>query len=270
MQFTLKNGKCLYYEVHGEGKPLVILNGIMMSTASWKEFVTPLSAHNRLILIDFLDQGQSDKMEEAYSHDVQVSALSELLDDLCHEPISLFGISYGGEIALQYALKHEQKIEKLLLFNTCMETSYWLEEVGNAWNKSAADPESYYLTTIPYIYSPIFFNQNKEWMEKRKETLLEVFSYKPFIDSMKRLTDSSLNYDVTDDVQKLSVKTLIAGCEYDFVTPFYQQKKLHEALPHSELVYVPGSGHALMYEKPVLFTSLIKGFVACNKIEFTL
>lgn len=270
MYFRLKNGKKLYYEVHGEGKPLVLLNGIMMSTVSWKEFVAPLSASNRLILIDFLDQGQSDKMEEAYSHDVQVNALSELLDNLCDEPFSLFGISYGGEIALQYALKHEQNIEKLLLFNTCMQTSYWLEEVGNAWNKSAGDPEAYYLSTIPYIYSPIFFNKNREWMEKRKETLLEVFSHRPFIDSMIRLTDSSLNYDVSKEVRNLTVPTLIAGCEYDFVTPFYQQKKLNAALPKSELLYVPDSGHALMYEKPVLFTSLIKGFIACNKMEFTL
>ena len=53
-------GKRVYYEVHGdEGQPLVILNGIMMSTASWKSFIPNFSRNNVAILVDFLDQGQS-------------------------------------------------------------------------------------------------------------------------------------------------------------------------------------------------------------------
>lgn len=270
MHVTLKNGKRMYYEVHGEGKPLVILNGIMMSTVSWKAFVEPLSADNQLILIDFLDQGQSDKMEEAYDHDVQLAALSELLEELLDEPFNLFGISYGGEVALQYSLNNQKKIEKLLLFNTCMETSYWLQEIGNAWNKAAHDPEAYYLTTIPYIYSPLFFNNNREWMESRKKKLLEIFSNQSFIDSMKRLTDSSSGYDISDRVNEIKIPTLIVGSEYDFVTPFYQQKNLNNAIASSELVFVPESGHAIMYEKPRLFISLIKGFISTNQTEFTI
>ena len=43
-------GKSIYYELHGEGRPLLLLNGIMMSCGSWAEFVEPLSAQNQLIL----------------------------------------------------------------------------------------------------------------------------------------------------------------------------------------------------------------------------
>ena len=45
-------GKSIYYELHGEGRPLLLLNGIMMSCGSWAEFVEPLSAQNQLILLD--------------------------------------------------------------------------------------------------------------------------------------------------------------------------------------------------------------------------
>ena len=55
--------KSIYYEEHGTGKPIVVLNGIMMSTASWAEFVEPFSANNRLILLDMLDQGRSDRID---------------------------------------------------------------------------------------------------------------------------------------------------------------------------------------------------------------
>ena len=61
--FVFHNGKRIHYEEYGQGKPLIILNGIMMSCASWAEFVEPFSENNRLILVDFLDQGKSDRME---------------------------------------------------------------------------------------------------------------------------------------------------------------------------------------------------------------
>lgn len=270
MRYLLKNGKEMHYEIYGEGEPLVILNGIMMSTKSWAEFIQPLSENNQLILIDFLDQGQSDKLHEDYTHKIQVESAIELIEHLTPEPVHLFGISYGGEIALQIALARPEKVKKLLLFNTCSQTSYWLEEVGNMWNKSAKDPENYYLSTIPYIYSPLFFTKNREWMENRKEALIPVFSDEHFIDSMIRLTNSSVNYDVSMRLEELNMPTLIVGSEYDFVTPFYQQKELHEKIKHSELVYIPDSGHAIMYEKPVLFTSLVNGFVKQTKIAFQL
>lgn len=270
MRYLLSNGKEIYYEIHGAGEPLVILNGIMMSTKSWTEFIEPLAAEHQLILIDFLDQGQSDKLAGEYTHAVQVQAATELLRALVEEPVNLFGISYGGEIALQIALESPELVKKLLLFNTCSETSYWLEEVGNSWNKAARDPEAYYLATIPYIYSPVFFTKNREWMEHRKEVLIPIFADPNFIESMIRLTNSSVAYNVTERLHEIDVPTLIVGAEYDFVTPFYQQKELHERIEHSELVFIPESGHAIMYEKPALFMSLIRGFVQQKKTIFNI
>ena len=69
-EFTFE-GKQIYYELHGEGRPLLLLNGIMMSCRSWAEFGQPLSAQNQLILLDMLDQGRSAKMTEPYDHSVQ-------------------------------------------------------------------------------------------------------------------------------------------------------------------------------------------------------
>ena len=66
------NGKTVYYEVHGErGTPLLLLNGIMMSVNSWKPFVKTFSQNNRLILVDFFDQGRSARMDCAYAQNVQ-------------------------------------------------------------------------------------------------------------------------------------------------------------------------------------------------------
>lgn len=264
------NSKKVYYEVHGQGKPILILNGIMMSTKSWIQFIEPFTQFNQLILVDFLDQGQSDKLQDGYDHTVQVEVVAKLVDHLGLDKVNIYGVSYGGQIALQVALKYPEKIDKLCLFNTSDETSYWLSEVGHAWNAAAGDGEAYYLTTIPIIYSPKFFNENREWMENRKRILTDVFNTKTFIESMVRLTKSSENYDVSQRVHEIEHQTLIVGCEYDFVTPYYQQQQLHSKLRNSHLVFVPESGHALMYEKPNLFVSLVLGFMNNNKVEYSL
>ena len=64
-------GKSIYYEEHGQGKPLLVLNGIMMSCKSWAEFVEPFSQNNRLILVDFLDQGRSGRMDSPFDQSIQ-------------------------------------------------------------------------------------------------------------------------------------------------------------------------------------------------------
>ena len=103
-------GKKVYYEIHGEkGEPIVVLNGIMMSTLSWKPFIKDFSKNNVLILVDFLDQGRSDRMTESYDHSIQVRLVDALVDVLPYDKVNVMGISYGGEIAIQYALAHPDR-----------------------------------------------------------------------------------------------------------------------------------------------------------------
>jgi 3-oxoadipate enol-lactonase len=264
------NGRKVYYEVYGQGKPIVLLNGIMMSTVSWQAFKEVLSANNKLILVDFLDQGKSDKMEgTSYTQDIQVEVIKALLDELKLTKVNIAGISYGGEVALEFAVKYEQYIDKLILFNTTAKTTPWLRDIGTGWNRSIGDPLDYYCTTIPVIYSPKFYNEKNEWMNNRKALLTEkVFNQKSFMESMVRLTESAENHDVTDELSKIKVPTLIVSCENDYITPMPEQKLLHELISTSELVVLPNTGHGSMYERPVLFTALILGFVNMAQNEF--
>lgn len=263
------NGKNVYYEVNGKGKPILLLNGIMMSTASWGFFKDPLTYNNQLILLDFLDQGQSAKLEEEYTQEVQVDLIYALLQELNIEKINIVGISYGGEVALQYALKHGDTIDRLVLFNTTAKTNPWLRDLGRSWILSGDDPLNYYLTTIPIIYSPKFYNENIKWMEDRKELLTKhVFSDKAFMGSMDRLTLSAENYDIMDRLGEIENHTFIVGAEHDVITPLTEQKLLNKGIKNSELIILPDTGHGLMYERPLLFTSLILGFVNNTKLEY--
>ena len=263
-------GKRVYYETQGQGKPLLLLNGIMMSCASWKEFIEPLSAQNMLVLVDMLDQGKTDKMTEGYGHSIQLELVDALLDHLGLEKVCIAGISYGSEIGLEYAIDHPRRVERLMLFNATAATGPWLNDIGKAWNLAADDWEQYYYTAIPVIYSPQFYRDHNDWMERRKNTLSTVFGNKDFINAMIRLTNSSSNYDVRLRLREVSYPTLIVSCPQDYLTPMEEQKYLADRIPDSHYAMIENSGHASMYEQPLLFTALILGFTNSVKSGFTI
>ena len=256
-------GRKVYYEVHGHhGHPLLILNGIMMSTASWKNFIPDFSANNICILVDFLDQGQSQRMTQHYDHSIQVRLLAALLDQLPYEKVSIMGISYGGEIAIQFALEYPQKVRRLILANTCGRTSPWLKKIGDGWNAVArqGDGYAYYLTTIPVIYSTRFFEEQAAWMDRREGFLTEYFDRPEVRQALIRLTDSSVGYDVVDRLHEITCPTLILSASEDALVPPTEQQLLHEKIKGSVYLTLNGSGHASMYENPAAFAALTLGF----------
>ncbi|MCL2203387.1 MAG: alpha/beta hydrolase [Defluviitaleaceae bacterium] len=255
-------GKKIYYETHGEGAPLILLNGIMMSTLSWQAFIAPLSAGNRLILLDFLDQGQSDKhSEDAYGVALQVEVLKALYDHLGLERAAIAGISYGGNVALKFASEYPALVHRLIVCNALAKTGAWLTELGKGWVMSAQDPAQFYYTTIPIIYSQEFYNARPDWVKARREFLTgQVFTNREWMDAIERLTASMDSYDAQGQLDKITAKTLLVASECDSITPAYEMCKLRDYIKGADLVLLPGTGHATMYERPALFASLIIGF----------
>ncbi len=261
-EFIFKDKK-VYYEVHGEyGEPIVLLNGIMMSTNSWKPFIDVMTANNVLVLVDFFDQGQSERMTEPYTHEIQVELLHALLTRLPYERYTIMGISYGGEVAIQYALAHPDNVRRLVLANTCGRTSDWLRKIGDGWNEVAKTGSgyAYYLVTIPVIYSTQFYEDRAEWMANREGFLTNYFSNPAVLEALIRLTDSSRDYNVVDRLGEIKCPTLIISSSEDVLVPPTEQELLHEKIKHSMYVTVNGSGHASMYEMPEAFASLVLGF----------
>lgn len=265
------HGKQVYYEVYGEGKPLVILNGIMMSTASWRYFTDVFSHQNMLVLVDFLDQGKSQKLvNESYTQALQVEVVKSLLDHLKLDKVSLMGISYGGEVAQQFAIKYLEKLDRLLLFNTCAYTSPLLGDIGKAWNLAAetGNGAAYYYTTIPVIYSPSYYARRLDWMRNREKVLLPLFGNRDFTDAMVRLTKSADSHDVREKLHLITVPTLVVSSDQDMITPLMEQETMIKGIPNADHVILTDTGHASMYEKPLLFASLVLGFVNVSKTKF--
>ncbi|MFW5842066.1 MAG: alpha/beta fold hydrolase [Bacillota bacterium] len=261
------NKKTVFYTLDGNPKHdvILLLNGIMMSTKSWEPFVGALTKHHRLLRVDFFDQGQSAKMDTDYTQQIQVDLTRELLDHLNLDKVYVAGISYGGSVALQFAAQHQDRIKKMILFNAVSKTSPWLKAIGDGWNQVAQtrDGLAYYNVAIPLIYSPDFYTKKLDWMENRKKVLIPVFSDPTFLDAMIRLTKSAESHDVNDALASIDVETLVVASEHDYLTPPFEQQYIVDHLPKATLITINDAGHASMYEKPELFTSLLIGF-ACE------
>lgn len=264
--------KDIFYELDGlDSSPkLLILNGIMMSTRSWQPFVKTLSEHFQLIRLDFFDQGKSDKLDYFYEQDIQIELLKAFLDFLNLDKVNLAGISYGGEVALSFAVKYPNYINRLMLFNSGAYTNPWLKDIGDGWIKAGdkRDGDLYYKTTIPIIYSAKFYEERIDWMKRREQILNPIFSNPDFLDAMERLTRSAESFDVRDKLKDLDLDCLIVTAEADNLTPKKDQEYLYRNIKNSKWVIIPEVGHASMYEEPVIFTTLLTGFFLIKDTKY--
>ena len=174
----------------------------MMSCGSWAEFVEPLSAQNQLILPDMLDQGRSAKMTEPYDHSRHrygwCTPCWTIWDST---KVCIAGISYGSEIGLEYAIEHQARRAPHALQRHCRHRSL-AQRCRQGLESCRRATVSYYYTSIPSYTPPGFFIEHNDWMERRRELLLPIFSNQAFIQSMIRLTNSSSNYDVRDRLDR--------------------------------------------------------------------
>ena len=266
-RITMRDNKKIYYEIYGdEKKPvLFVLNGIMMSTLSWKDFKDQFTKFFRLVLVDFRDQGQSDYMEEQYDIEIHSDDLNEMVEKLDFSKINILGLSYGGQVAEIFAIQHPEKVQSLVLANTVGRISNYLSELGEAWKEAAntGDGEKFFKLAIPFIYSDYFYNNNLEWLKRRQKTFKNLLTEKWF-EGFKRLASSNPEFNVIDEVHKISAPTLLLASDKDIITPLEEVNELHKRIPDNEYIVIKDAGHASVLEKPKEFLTAVIGFALKN------
>ena len=157
-----------------------------------------------------------------------------------------------------------------MLFNTTAKTSDRLRDVGRGWNRigDRLDGAAYYDATIPVIYSAEFYSERLDWMRAREQLLVPLFCEKDFQARMRRLVISSDYHDCSAHVKEINCPTLVVACEDDTLLPRPEQDFIASQIKDSQYVVIPHCGHASMYEKPMLFASLILGFVNVKDTEY--
>jgi pimeloyl-ACP methyl ester carboxylesterase len=134
-----RDGVDIYYEVHGNGPPLLLTHGYSSTSAMWKGQIETLSKHYRLVLWDMRGHGQSDYPDDpsAYSEALTVADMAALLDEVGAERAIVGGLSLGGYMSLAFYRVHPQRVQALLIIDTG--PGFRKDEAREAWNKRAHD-----------------------------------------------------------------------------------------------------------------------------------
>jgi pimeloyl-ACP methyl ester carboxylesterase len=128
-------GVNIYYEVHGNGPPLLLTHGYSSTSAMWRDQIAALSKHHQLVLWDMRGHGQSDYPDDpdAYSEALTVGDMAALLDEIGADSAVVGGLSLGGYMSLAFYRAHPKRVRALLIIDTG--PGFKKDEARDAWNK---------------------------------------------------------------------------------------------------------------------------------------
>jgi len=253
------NGIDIYYEIHGEGEPVIFGNGVFSNTLGWIHQLPVFSENYQVILYDMRGQGQSDKPNTPYSFDIHAEDQKTLLENLGFSKVHHVGISYGAELGLVFALKYPDMLKSLVVCSAVSFVGPLLNEMCQLWRSACVleDPEMFYHATVPLNFGETFIRENAAILEQAKARYA-LLDYPPLV----RLIDAFLMLDITDQLPQIKTPTCVISGEMDILKPVYPYSKvIHDGLPNSEMVIVRDSGHAITFERPEEFNSVVLGFL---------
>ena len=262
MPFLAVGSYRIRYELDGPeaGPAYVLVNGLTQYAELWGAYRDALMARGfRVATFDLLGQGASDKPALFISQDDQVAALALLIDRLGDAPVFLGGISFGGLIALRYAIDHGDRIAGLALMSTFAELSPQLLLLGNALRTGLILGGTGYLQDLllPMNLSDAWLGPqlgNLEAIKRQGWLTNDVYA-------LQNLMESFLEFKpLTPQLHSIGVPTIILNGEFDFLTPRALHDSLRLQIPDSALVIIPRAFHAFTLEKPALTAHLLSGF----------
>lgn len=254
------NGAELFYETVGAGEPVVLLNGIMMTTQSWALQTAPLAERYRCILHDFRGQLRSPapgpiRMEQ------HVEDLAALLDDLEVDSAHLVGTSYGAEVGLLFALAYPERVQSLALVAAVSHVEPLLHRQVRLWADTARDaPERLYEVSAPHNFSNRFLAEHPEAVERGRARLAE---HPPaFFHAFAELCEAFLELNVRDRLVEIAAPTLVLCGEEDALKPVSYSRIIARQIAGTEFIVIPEAGHAVVIERADTVNTALLGFLS--------
>ncbi len=248
---TIEAGdQTLYYEVHGDGEPLLCVMGLAADTLAWTLQVPAFSSRHRTILFDNRDVGQSSQAQGAYEiADMARDALA-LADALELDSFHLLGVSMGGTIAQEMALAARERVRTLTLVVTFAAGSRWTRTLSDVWGARVhrMSREERIDELMLLCFSEEFY-ENAEGVAWLRGMMLQNPHPQP-ADAFARQLDAASRHDAKDRLGTLDMPTHMIGAEYDILVPVWKSRQLAELIPGAELSMWRGAAHLYFTDEP--------------------
>ncbi|HKQ76859.1 MAG TPA: alpha/beta hydrolase [Blastocatellia bacterium] len=264
--FAEIDGVRIHYQEKGEGAPLVLIHGYTASTFAWKDVFEPLSRQFRVIAVDLKGFGFSGKPEGDYTRRAQGELMIRFLDHLKIDRAILCGNSMGGEVSLNAAVRHPDRVSALILVDSAGVTvsgggsvtpgvAEW-PVIGPAVAALALTSDSLVrdgLRQSFYDDSIVTEEQVTAYHRPLKTRGGQRAAY------LARIQDGV--DPIEPEINKIRLPTLIIWGAEDELMPLEAGRRLNSLIAGSRLVVFDKCGHVPQAEMPERFVGEVRGFV---------
>jgi 3-oxoadipate enol-lactonase len=238
------------YKIKGSGKPLLMIIGLSFSLLDWgNKFTELLAKHYQLILFDNRDAGLTSQSPRSYSIADMADDAAGLLDALNIPKAHVFGVSMGGAIAQQFALKYPDKLDKLILGCTiaggkCSQ----LGDINGVMDGNLLD----------LLFTPTFIQANSQELA---EFLAETTPFYSKSDALQRQLQAFATHDTCDRLTNIRATTLIITGDKDIAIPPSNSDLLATKIPNAKLEVIADAAHGFAYSHADTTVDLIRLFL---------
>jgi 3-oxoadipate enol-lactonase len=248
MSLVESAGAKIYWEARGQGEPLLLITGLGTVLERWHRIGPPLSARFRTILFDNRGMGHSDVPPGPYSIEGMADDAAAVLEAAGAASAHVLGLSMGGMISQELALRRPGNVRSLVLGCTsCGGRASVLatREVGAALNPNPAlTSEEAFWATAPYLYDA---STPRERIEDdlgiRMRTTRTAEGYLGQLQAVRSWKGCH------DRLGTINVPTLVIHGENDRLIPPDNGRILAKAIPNAKLVMIPGAAHMFLADR---------------------
>ena len=263
MPTTKANGIEIYYETHGEGPPLLLIMGLGANATAWWRQIPAFAERHRVIAFDNRGAGRSEKPAGPYNIPQLADDAAALMDVLGIGSSHVFGMSLGGMIAQEYALRHPHRVQALVLGGTtpggAKAVTAGAEVVTHFATVATLPVEQAIERGMSLLYSDAFIATNREWLLPRA---LELAHLMPPPHALQAQLIAAMTHNTYDRLGKIGAPTLVLSGTADKIVPHPNAALLSEGIPGARLVAFEGAGHGFLVERAEDVNRSVLGFLA--------
>lgn len=267
MPFAENGSVKLYYEVHGDGEPLLLLMGLGGTTQAWGLQVPELSKHYRVVIMDNRGAGRSDMPTDDYSMALFADDAAAVLDAAGIDQAHVLGISMGGLIAQEFYHRHAERVASLILA---------------ASSVGGGDPAVVFPT--PEVMAVLHLDREQVGLNELAEKQVAIYYHPNYrgqapmlVEQYKKLLERSEQpahayqgqwraireaEPLSPRLENIDTPTLVLHGDGDEVCPLENGRILASGIAGARFQVLPGAGHMLMVEKARAFNRAVLDFLA--------